>query len=129
MSAVRSLADVVALGLAEGGVPRAVRLGAAVARLTETWAGRSVPAPLERWQRQLESASEALRPARHPALLTLDPPARKPLYQQAQKLIVDAAAFCVLFDPTTAALSRAKVHNVPLGPTPVVGASQVWKSG
>jgi len=63
------------------------------------------------------------------ARTTLDPAARKPLYQQAQKLIVDDAAVCVLFDATGAALSRANVHNVPLGPTPAVGASQVWKSG
>jgi hypothetical protein len=27
------------------------------------------------------------------------------------------------------AVSRASVHNMPLGPTPAVGASQVWKSG
>jgi len=60
---------------------------------------------------------------------TLDPAARKPLYQQVQKLIVDDAAFCVLFNNTVAALSRANVHNVPLGPTPAVGASQVWRSG
>jgi len=59
---------------------------------------------------------------------TLDLAARKPLYQQVQKLIVDDAAFCVLLNNTVAALSRANVHNVPLGPTPAVGASQVWKS-
>jgi len=58
----------------------------------------------------------------------LDPAARKPLYQQAQKLIMDDAAVCTLLSPTTAALSRANVNNVPLGPTPAVGASQVWKS-
>jgi len=63
------------------------------------------------------------------ARTTIDPAMRKPLYQQAQKLIMDDAAFCVLFDPRSAALSRANVHNVPLGPTPAVGASQVWKSG
>jgi len=63
------------------------------------------------------------------ARTTLDPAARKPLYQQAQKLIVDDAAVCVLLSPTVAALSRANVHNLPLGPTPAVGASQVWKSG
>jgi len=62
------------------------------------------------------------------ARTTLDPAARKPLYQQAQKLIMDDAAVCILLSPTTAALSRANVHNVPLGPTPAVGASQVWKS-
>jgi len=62
------------------------------------------------------------------ARTTLDPAARKPLYQQAQKLIVDAAAVCVLLSTRVAALSRANVHNVPLGPTPAVGASQVWKS-
>jgi len=59
---------------------------------------------------------------------TLDPAARKPLYQQAQKLILTDAAVCVLLDGPVAALSRANVHNVPLGPTPAVGASQVWKS-
>jgi ABC-type transport system substrate-binding protein len=51
------------------------------------------------------------------------------LLEQAQKLILDDAAVCVLFEATTAALSRANVHDVPLGPTPAVGASQVWKSG
>jgi peptide/nickel transport system substrate-binding protein len=60
---------------------------------------------------------------------TLDPSARKPLYQQAQKLILDDAAVCVLLTPQVSALSRANVHNVPLGPTPAVGASQVWKTG
>jgi len=63
------------------------------------------------------------------ARATLDPAARKALYQQAQKLIVDDAAVCVLHSPPIAALSRANVHNVPLGPTPAVGASQVWKTG
>jgi len=63
------------------------------------------------------------------ARTTLDAAARKPLYQQAQKLIVDDAAVCAVLNPTVAALSRANVHNVPLGPTPAVGASQVWKSG
>ena len=62
------------------------------------------------------------------ARTTLDPAARRPLYQQAQRLIVDDAAACELFDPTVAALSRASIHNVPLGPTPAVGASQVWKT-
>jgi ABC-type transport system substrate-binding protein len=59
---------------------------------------------------------------------TLDPAARKPLYQQAQRLVLTDAAVCVVADTTIAALSRANVHNVPLGPTPAVGASQVWKS-
>jgi len=63
------------------------------------------------------------------ARTTLEPAARTPLYQQAQKLIVDDAAVCVLYNPTVAALSRANVHNVPLGPTPAVGASRVWKTG
>jgi peptide/nickel transport system substrate-binding protein len=62
------------------------------------------------------------------ARTTLDPAARKPLYQQAQRLIVDDAAVCFLLSPTTAGLSRTNVHNVPLGPTPAVGASQVWKT-
>jgi len=63
------------------------------------------------------------------ARTTLDPAARKTLYQQAQRLIIDDAAVCFLLSPTTAGLSRANVHNVPLGPTPAVGASQVWKTG
>lgn len=63
------------------------------------------------------------------ARTTLEPAARKPLYQQAQRLIMDDAAVSMLFFPQVAALSRANVHNVPLGPTPAVGASQVWKSG
>jgi peptide/nickel transport system substrate-binding protein len=63
------------------------------------------------------------------ARTTLDPAARTPLYQQAQKLIVDDAAVCVVHANPSVALSRANVHNVPLGPTPAVGASQVWKSG
>jgi len=62
------------------------------------------------------------------ARTTLDPAARKPLYQQAQKLIMDDAAVCVVVSQPVAALSRANVHNVPLGPTPAVGASQVWKT-
>jgi len=63
------------------------------------------------------------------ARTTLDSDVRKTLYQQAQKLIVDDAAVCVVLNGTVAALSRANVHNVPLGPTPAVGASQVWKTG
>jgi len=59
---------------------------------------------------------------------TLDPAERKTLYQQAQKLIMDDAAVGIVYTPPVAALSRANVHNVPLGPTPAVGASQVWKS-
>ena len=62
------------------------------------------------------------------ARTTLDPAARKPLYQQAQKLIMGDAAVCVLGSTVVGALSRANVHNVPLGPTPAMGASQVWKS-
>jgi len=61
---------------------------------------------------------------------TLDPAARKSIYQQAQRLIVDDdAAVCVVLADQLTALSRANVHNVPLGPTPAVGASQVWKTG
>jgi len=63
------------------------------------------------------------------ARTTLDAAVRKTLYQQAQKLIVSDAAVCVVCDSTRCALSRASVHNVPLGPTPAVGASQVWKTG
>jgi len=63
------------------------------------------------------------------ARTTLDPAGRKPLYQQAQRLVMTDAAVCVVADTTIAALSRANVHNVPLGPTPAVGATQVWKSG
>jgi peptide/nickel transport system substrate-binding protein len=63
------------------------------------------------------------------ARTTLDTATRKTLYQQAQRLILDDAAVCPVFDNNTPALSRANVHNVPLGPTPAVGASQVWKSG
>jgi len=59
---------------------------------------------------------------------TLDPAARKPIYQQAQRLIVDDAAICVLFSAASVALSTRRVHNVPLGPTNYEGASQVWKS-
>jgi peptide/nickel transport system substrate-binding protein len=59
----------------------------------------------------------------------LDPAARKSIYQQAQRLIVDDAAVCVVVADQLTALSRANVHNVPLGPTPAVGASQVWESG
>jgi len=62
------------------------------------------------------------------ARTTLDAAARKPLYQQAQRLIMDDAAVCAMYTPTAGAVSRANVHNVPLGPTPAEGASQVWKS-
>jgi len=63
------------------------------------------------------------------ARTTLDPAVRKTLYQQVQRLILDDAAVCPVSGNSTPALSRANVHNVPLGPTPAVGASQVWKSG
>jgi len=63
------------------------------------------------------------------ARTTLDAAARKTLYQQAQKLIVDDAAVCVLYTPNVPALTRANVHNAPLAPTSAVGASQVWKTG
>jgi ABC-type transport system substrate-binding protein len=63
------------------------------------------------------------------ARMTLDSAARKPLYQQAQKLIVDDAAICFVLTATVAALSRANVHNVPLGPMSALGASQAWKTG
>jgi len=62
------------------------------------------------------------------ARTTLDPAVRKTLYQQVQRLIMDDAAVCPVSDNSTPALSRANVHNVPLGPTAAVGASQVWKS-
>lgn len=57
----------------------------------------------------------------------LDPTERKALYQQAQRLIVGDAVVCVLCDKNLAALSRRGVRSLPLGPTPAVGVSQVWK--
>lgn len=61
------------------------------------------------------------------ARATLELSARKPLYQQAEKLIMADAPICVLYAPTAAAISTSRVHDVPLGPTPA-GASQVWKT-
>jgi peptide/nickel transport system substrate-binding protein len=58
----------------------------------------------------------------------LDPPKRKPLYQQAQKQFMDDAVFCMLFLSRISSLSTAKVKNYPIGPTPAVGVSQVWKT-
>lgn len=43
-------------------------------------------------------------------------------------MIMDDAVFCVLFDRNTANVSTNKVRNYPLGPTPAVGVSQVWKA-
>jgi len=62
------------------------------------------------------------------ARTTLDAATRKPLYQQAQRMIMDDAAVCAICTQTAGATSRANVHNVPLGPTPAEGASLVWKS-
>lgn len=62
------------------------------------------------------------------ARTTLDPARRKPLYQQAQQLFMGDAVFCVLYDRNTADLCTSKVQNYPLGPTPAVGVSRVWKT-
>jgi peptide/nickel transport system substrate-binding protein len=58
----------------------------------------------------------------------LDPAKRKPLYQQAQKQFIDDAVFAVLYLNNNWSLSTAKVKNYPIGPTPAVGVSQVWKT-
>ncbi|MGI8552261.1 MAG: ABC transporter substrate-binding protein, partial [Dehalococcoidia bacterium] len=62
------------------------------------------------------------------ARTTLDNSKRKPLYQQAQKLFIGDAVFCVLTNGNTINLTTKKVQNYPIGPTPVVGLSEVWKT-
>jgi peptide/nickel transport system substrate-binding protein len=62
------------------------------------------------------------------ARTTLDNNQRKPLYQQAQKLIVGDAVFCWFLDSNNENVSLKKVQNYPIGPTPAVGVSQVWKT-
>ena len=63
------------------------------------------------------------------ARTTLDANARKPLYQQIQRIVIgDDAVFCILYNTTSADVSLKKVQNYPLGPTAAVGLSQVWKT-
>jgi len=62
------------------------------------------------------------------ARTTLDAAKRKPIYQQAQRLIMDDAVYCLLYDRNMVAFSARSVQSYPLGPTPAVGVSQVWKT-
>jgi peptide/nickel transport system substrate-binding protein len=63
------------------------------------------------------------------ARTTLDTDKRKPLYQQIQQIVIgDDAVFCIVYNTTSADVTLKKVQNYPLGPLPVVGLSQVWKT-
>jgi peptide/nickel transport system substrate-binding protein len=59
---------------------------------------------------------------------TLDEAQRKPIYQQAQKIFLGDAVFCIVTNSTTINLTSKKVQNYPIGPTPAVGVAEVWKT-
>lgn len=61
------------------------------------------------------------------AQTTLDMAERKPLYQQAQRLIMSDAPYCMLFSNLSTTLSSRKVHDYPLRIGDTVSLGQVWK--
>lgn len=62
------------------------------------------------------------------ARTTLERDKRIPLYQQAQRIFMGDAAFCVLTDGNTINLTSKKVQNYPIGPTSGQGVISSWKT-